>query len=167
MTPPPGEWEAEDMEYETREERPARRFAGFRVTSIALVVTLLAMFAWNVWATRHIMALEKKQVVSVSLQGLITDFVLSESRRGATPEETQAKTKAYLAAVQTAVTNLGKNGTPVLVSEAVVGNSVPDATPVVKAAVAKAMGQGAPTLPAGVGPGALVPAAPTGGAGGQ
>ncbi|MDO6414410.1 TrbI F-type domain-containing protein [Sphingomonas sp. BIUV-7] len=140
LNPPRTEWATEDPETDQPLARQPRTFAGFRVTSIAVVAAFALLLAWNIWQTKKILALEKRQLVSVSLQGLITDFVLSESRRGGTPEETARKTKAYLDAVQMAVTRLGANGTPVLVSEAVVGRSIPDATPVVKAAVEKAMG---------------------------
>ena len=45
----------------------------------------------------------------------------------------------HLFATQKALLELAKNGTPIVASEAVLGNSVPDATAQVKASVARAM----------------------------
>lgn len=160
MIPPPADWSADEAEAEQLYERQPRTFAGFRLTSLAIVAAFAILIAWNIWETKKVIALEKRQLVSVSLQGLITDFVMSESRRGGSPEETARKTKAYLDAVQTAVANLGANGTPVLVSEAVVGHSIPDATPIVKAAVDKAMGL-APTAPNATQPAIVMPSIPS------
>lgn len=140
MSPAPAEWAADDAEAEFEAERRPRTFAGFKLTTIAVVVAFLALVFWNAWATRKIMALEQRQVVSVSLQTLISDFITSESRKSGNEEETAFKTKLYLTAVEKAVAELGADGTPVLVSEAVLGNSVTDATPRIKAAVDKAMG---------------------------
>ena len=159
MTPPPADWTAEETEFDPLSQPQPRTFAGFKLTSIAIVAAFAVLIAWNIWETKKVIALEKRQLVSVSLQGLVTDFVMSESRRGGTPEETARKTKAYLDAVQTAVTNLGANGTPVLVSEAVVGHSIPDATSIVKAAVAKAMGIAASAPNAGQ-PAVVMPSIP-------
>jgi len=87
-----------------------------------------------------LLALKRHRIVSVSLSTLISDFVIAESRSGGSAEETSARTKYYIAATQSAMKQLSADGTTILVSEAVMSNSVPDYTPVIKAAVTKALG---------------------------
>ncbi len=123
-----------------------RTFAGFRLTTIVLAAVIALLIAWNIWSTRELLALRKQKIVSVSLATLITDYVAEQSKAGGSPEEVSAKAKLYLAATESALRNLGKDGTPVLASEAVIGNSVPDYTPAVKEAVAKALNS--PAVPA-------------------
>lgn len=119
---------------------PARRLvAGFPLPVLAMLVVLGALLLWSAWATRELLELRQRRVVSVSLSTLVADFVSAESRRGATPEVARAKTQLYLTAVSAAMNKLAADGTTVLVSEAVVGNSVPNYTPVVAAAVDRVM----------------------------
>ena len=100
---------------------------------------MLVLLVWNAWASRELLALKRHRMVSVSLSTLISDFVIAESRSGGSAEETSARTKLYIAATQAAMKSLAADGTTILVSEAVMSNSVPDYTPVVKAAVDKAL----------------------------
>jgi Type-F conjugative transfer system protein (TrbI_Ftype) len=118
---------------------PVRTFAGFRVTSIVFVSVIAALVAWNAWLTREVVTLNRQKIVSVSLASIITDFVRDQSHASGSPDEAAARTKLYLVATQKALLDLARNGTPVLASEAVLGNSVPDHTAQVKATVAKAL----------------------------
>ena len=93
---------------------------------------------WAAWATRTLVALEQRQIVSVSLSRLVEDFVAAEARNGGTPDEAAKRTGAYLAAINQAVADLGRDGTTVLVSEATLGRSVEDRTAEVRARVARA-----------------------------
>lgn len=119
-----------------------RTFAGFRLTTLALVTVILALGAWNAWTTRELLALKERRIVSVSLGTLITDFVRSESHQSGDQQQMAAETRRYLLATQLALKSLASNGTSVVASEAVLGNSVPDYTPQVKQAVVRAMAAG-------------------------
>ena len=112
-----------------------RPFAGFAARDLALVVAFLLLTLWASWATRELLALRQARIVSVSLATLVRDFVSSEARVASSPEAAAAHTSAYLAAVNAAMRDLTDDGATVLVSEAVVGNSVPDLTTQVAAAV--------------------------------
>lgn len=106
----------------------------------ALGVSLTLSTLWGVWATRSLLALEKRQVVTVQLSRIMGDFVEAEARSGRPPEQTRGEVEAYLRAVQASVERLGRDGHTVLVAEAVVAGSVPDMTDAVRADVARRMG---------------------------
>jgi len=132
-----------------------RRIAGFTPRDLTVLVAFLLLAIWAIWATRELLELKERRIVSVSLSKIITDFVAAESRNGASPETATARTRAYLAATDEAMRSLSRGGSTVLVSEAVVGNSVPDMTAAVAAAVNARLAQGsaladpvsAPTMP--------------------
>ncbi|WP_421837572.1 type-F conjugative transfer system protein TrbI [Novosphingobium sp.] len=106
----------------------------------ALGVSLTLSTLWGVWATRSLLALEKRQVVTVQLSRIMGDFVEAEARSGRPPEQTRGEVEAYLKAVQASVERLGRDGRTVLVAEAVVAGGVPDMTDKVRADVARRMG---------------------------
>lgn len=119
----------------------AHTYAGFALRDLLLFAAGLAFTLWAVWATSVLLELRERRIVSVSLSSIIKDFVAAESRTGASPELAAARTKAYLAATDAAMRSLSRGGATVLVSEAVVGNSVPDMTAAVSAAVKAHMAQ--------------------------
>jgi hypothetical protein len=119
-----------------------RRFAGWRLSTIAVFLLLLLAIVWGAWITRKLLEVEGRRTVSVSLSTLVSDFVAAEARSGGTPEQTQARTAAYLSALKRAVEETGRNGTVVLVTEAVLGDSVPDQTAAIRARVAAEMEAG-------------------------
>jgi NAD+--asparagine ADP-ribosyltransferase len=108
--------------------QPSRTIAGWPVRNVALAALLLLGLVWAAWATRTLLDLSKRQIVSVSLSRLVEDFVAAEARNGGTPEETSRRTATYLAAVNETLGALAKDGTTVIVSEATLGKSVPDRT---------------------------------------
>jgi hypothetical protein len=120
-----------------------RRFAGLSPAGLLLGGALLAAILWGAWATREIVALERREVVTVQLSRIMGDFVEAEARSGRAPEESQARTLAYLKAVEAAVAGFGRDGRTVLVAEAVVAGEVPDLTAEVRADVTRRLG--APT----------------------
>ena len=73
--------------------------------------------------------------MSVSLARIVQDYIAVEAHNGGTPDTAAMRTKLYLAATQSAIRSLTEEGTTVLVSEAVAGNSVPDVTPQLKAEI--------------------------------
>ena len=131
----------------------ASRLLGFTPRDLAIVAAFLVLVVWAFWATRELLELRDRRIVSVSLSTIIKNFVAAEARNGSSPEQAAARTKAYLVATDAAMQSLSSSGATVLVSEAVVGNSVPDMTGAVADAVRQAMAkQPAPaTSPASAG----------------
>lgn len=119
-----------------------RRFAGFSLTALVLAGSMLASTMWGAWATREIIELQRREVVTVQLSRIMGDFVEAEARSGRPAEETQARVAAYLKAVEASVQALGSDGRTVLVAEAVVSGGVPDLTEQVRADVARRLGAG-------------------------
>lgn len=118
---------------------PKGRF-GVSLTGIALALSMVGSTLWGLWATDKLLALEKREVVTVQLSGIMGDFVEAEARAGRTPEETRQRVQAYLKAVEASVAQLSREGRTVLVAEAVVAGSTPDLTEAVRADVARRMG---------------------------
>lgn len=113
---------------------------GVSLTAIALALSMVGSTLWGLWATDKLLALEKREVVTVQLSGIMGDFVEAEARAGRSPEETRQRVQAYLKAVEASVGQLSREGRTVLVAEAVVAGSTPDLTEAVRADVARRMG---------------------------
>lgn len=118
---------------------PKGRF-GVSLTGITLALSMVSSTLWGLWATDKLLALEKREVVTVQLSGIMGDFVEAEARAGRSPEETRQRVQAYLKAVEASVGQLSREGRTVLVAEAVVAGSTPDLTEAVRADVARRMG---------------------------
>jgi len=118
---------------------PKGRFS-VSLTAIALALSMVGSTLWGLWATDKLLALEKREVVTVQLSGIMGDFVEAEARAGRTPEETRQRVQAYLKAVEASVGQLSREGRTVLVAEAVVAGSTPDLTEAVRADVARRIG---------------------------
>lgn len=103
------------------------------VAIAAVVVALL----WSAWMTRAMLDLRERKpaIVRVQLQGLMAEYVRAQARSNAPQEQIAADTKVFLAQLNRVVTGLSKDGQIVLVNEAVVGDGVPDVTPLVRRAV--------------------------------
>ena len=114
-----------------------RTTAGWSPRVVAAALLVLALGCWIGWATRTLLTLRDRRIVSVSLQALVQDFVASEARAPGSGDTSAARTRAYLASVDRAVSDLSRDGTVVLVSEATLGRSVPDATGAVRRAIAQ------------------------------
>ena len=102
----------------------------------AAALAFTANFAWGAWATHTLLALEDRRVVTVQLARVMGEFIEAEAKSGRDPEAMRARTAAYLAATQSAVAELGRDGTTVLVAEAVAGGA-PDMTDALRRTVAK------------------------------
>ena len=116
-----------------------RTIAGWSLQTILIGLLLIATTLWGAWVTRTLVEVRSRHIVSVSLSRLVEDFVASEARGGGTPDQSAKRTAIYLAAINQAVSNLGQDGTTVLVSEATLGRSVPDRTELVRARVRQAV----------------------------
>ena len=111
--------------------------AALRWSTFLLSLTLGLALAWGAWATQRIVALSQARIVSVQLAAIMGEFVEAEARKGTDPETARRRIAAYLAAVGQAVDALGKNGTTVLVAEAVVAGPARDETQGLRADVAR------------------------------
>ena len=126
---------------------PRRTVFGVTLPIFLGGLLLILVALWGVWTTRELLALRRQKIVSVSLATLVREFIAVEARSGVTQDQAAARTSAYIQAAQGAVQSLHDQGYTVLVSEAVVGNSVPDMTGAVSAAVdarLKSLGSPAP-----------------------
>lgn len=117
-----------------------KRRIRINLIAAALGLSMIASTLWGVWATDKLLALEKREVVTVQLSRIMGDFVEAEARAGRSPEETRQRVEAYLKAVEASVGHLGRDGRTVLVAEAVVSGSTPDLTEAVRADVGQRMG---------------------------
>jgi conjugal transfer pilin signal peptidase TrbI len=113
-----------------------------RVTARAILIAFAALvnIAWSGWATHSLLELRDRRIVTVQLGKVMGEFVEAEARSGRDPEAMRARVATYLNATQVAVAELGKDGTTVLVAEAVVAGGAPDMTDAVRAKVAKLVG---------------------------
>lgn len=116
------------------------RLASINLTAVAVGVGMVGQVLWGVWATDKLLALEKREVVTVQLSRIMGDFIEAEARAGRPPEETRLRVQAYLKAVEASVQKLGREGRTVLVAEAVVAGSTPDLTQAVRSDVVRRMG---------------------------
>lgn len=116
-----------------------RTIAGWPIPAIVTTLALVALACWITWATRTLIEVRARRIVSVSLSAMVEEFVTSEARARRAPAESAVRTRVYLAAIDQAVTDLGRDGTLVLVSEATLGRSAPDRTKEVRRRVAAAM----------------------------
>ena len=106
---------------ETRSKRPYLVLAG--------LMALILLFLWGVWVSAHVLEPKPPRLVKVQLADSISRFVEAEARRDdASGEALQARTRAYLAAAEAAVRDMGQDGRIVLVSEAVLAGRVDDRT---------------------------------------
>ena len=125
----------------------SRRITGRRVSglhfpalswrTLLIGLALALALAWGAWATQRIVALSQARIVTVRLAEIMGEFVEAEARKGTDPETARRRIAAYLGAVSQAVDALGKNGTTVLVAEAVVAGPARDVTESLRADVAR------------------------------
>ena len=116
-----------------------RRFAGMRLGALGLIALGLIAIAGAAWTAKVLITLSHREIVTVRLSELMGAFVEAEARSGASPDVSRTHIAQYLGAVDEAVQLMGKDGTTVLVAEAVVAGSARDATPELRARVAGIM----------------------------
>ena len=111
--------------------------SALRWSTFLLGLALALALTWGAWATQRIVALSQARIVTVRLAEILGEFVEAEARKGTDPETARRRIAAYLGAVSQAVDALGKNGTTVLVAEAVVAGPARDVTESLRADVAR------------------------------
>ena len=116
-----------------------------RWSTLVWALALALALAWGAWTTQRIVALSQARIVSVQLAAIMGEFVEAEARKGTDPETARQRIAAYLGAVGQAVEALGKDGTTVLVSEAVVAGPARDVTQELRADVARLLAAPAKT----------------------
>ncbi|NNM77682.1 TrbI F-type domain-containing protein [Sphingomonas sp. ID1715] len=121
---------------------PTRTIAGWPAGRVIGAAFLAANTLWGAWATKTLIELEQRQIMTVGLNGLVSDFITAESRRATTPEQAALRTRSYLAALDQAVGELERDGSVVLVRESVLGHGVTDRTGQVRARVERLMEAG-------------------------
>jgi hypothetical protein len=116
---------------------PAKGFAGLSRGQILVGLLLLSALIWAMWTTRELLHLRQHKVVSVRLGELVNQFALAEARSGDDPDKVTARTRAYMAALDSTLKERSEGGAVVLVGEAIVSSSGEDITAAVAADVAK------------------------------
>lgn len=135
-----------------------RGFAGFSWGQIAGGAALVAALVWGGWATRELMILKERRIVSISLAGMANDFIMAEARSGASPEQVDSDTRHFMSAMQSTLQDRASAGETIVVSEAVVAASVPDITPEVRSAVGEFIKRNPPPRVAAAAPAPTMPA---------
>ena len=136
---------------------PRRGFAGFSWGQIAGGTALVAALIWGGWATRELMILKERRIVSISLAGMANDFIMAEARSGASPEQVDSDTRHFMAAMQRTLQERAAAGETIVVSEAVVAASMPDITPEIRAAVGEFIKRNPPPRVAAAAPSPAMP----------
>ncbi len=119
--------------------RPRKRavFAGLTRAQLSALALGLAVLAWGAWATKTLVALQYKRVVTVRLSQMISDLVTSEARSGDSQQVAAQRTQAFMIGLDAVLKKHAAEGATVLVGEAVIAGTVPDITAQVNAEVAK------------------------------
>ncbi|MCW2339176.1 hypothetical protein M2337_003466 [Sphingobium sp. B2D3A] len=121
-----------------------RGFAGFSWPQLFGGVVAVGALVWGVWLTQEVDQLKARRTVSVSLSAMINDFVMAQARSGNSPEQVERETAHFMATLQGILKSRAQAGETILVSEAVISESVPDITPQIRAKVGEAIVASAP-----------------------
>ena len=134
---------------------------GLSPLTYGLAALAVACALWATWMTKTVSDLKDARApfASVQLQPLIQEYVQAQSHTSTPEDQVTRETQAFMAALDGELKTLGKDGTTVLVAEAVLSADVPDITPVVRKAVYAKIpmpGTGLASSPALGGPSASV-----------
>lgn len=94
----------------------------------AALLGAVAVLLWAGWITSEVSQPKQNQFARVQLQSLISEYVSKQARSASSPEVIGKQTKAFMGALDQTVSDYGKNGTVLLVNEAIVGSNLPDVT---------------------------------------
>lgn len=108
---------------------PSRR-AGIGRAHVMILVVAVAGLVWGAWMTRSILDLRGRPApfVTVQLEGLVAEYVRAQARSAKSPDQIGTETTMFMKLLDASVARRARAGKVVLVSEAVVGGSVPDIT---------------------------------------
>lgn len=115
----------------------APRRGGLPRSAILLAAGAIGSLLWGVWMTKEIADLKHRQVpiAAVRLQPLIEEYVQAQARSGTPEQLVMRQTQAFMSVLDAELLRRGKDGTTVLVAEAVLSKNVPDITREVRQAV--------------------------------
>lgn len=107
-----------------------RSRGGIARGQVLAVAALIGVLCWGAWVTRGILDLRAGQarVVKVQLARLVGDFVRAEARGNASSDQIGLRTAHFMKVLEATIARHARGGQILLVSEAVVGGSVPDIT---------------------------------------
>jgi hypothetical protein len=145
------------MQLELFPEQPAspRSLFGNRAAWV-LTLVLVVFFLWACWATGRILSHRERQVATVDLARVMSDYIREESARDLPPQEAALRAALFARLAEDGVKAIAADGTLVLVSQAVVGRSARDATPDLIRFIDSRMAE-PPTVPALPPPAAVRP----------
>lgn len=145
-------------------QHAGRRRKGLSPVAMVLPFVAVAGVLWGAWMTKEVAELKahKTPIAAVHLQPLIEEYVQGQARSGTPEQLVMRQTQAFMAALDAELLKRGRNGTTVLVAEAVLSKNVPDVTADVRRAVYAKVEAPAPGPQAQLGvpamPGAIAPA---------
>lgn len=111
-----------------------RRSAGIGRAQMVVLAVSIAAIAWGAWSTRAILDLRARPapLVKVQLGALVAEYVRTQARSAGSPEQIRTETALFMKSLDASLARRTRDGHVVLVSEAVIGGSVPDITAVVR-----------------------------------
>lgn len=105
--------------------------------SVGIVLLISGMILWIIWVSLRLTQPNGQQIVQVRMSEIMRDFVDAEAMGNADPEMTREAVARHLKATEAAVDDLGRSGNVILVAEAVLSKSTPDATLLLKDKIAE------------------------------
>lgn len=111
-----------------------RRPAGIGRAQLAVLAVSIAAIVWGAWSTRAILDLRAQPApfVKVQLAALVAEHVRAQARSAGSPEQIRTDTALFMKSLDDSLARRTRDGHVVLVSEAVIGGSVPDITAAVR-----------------------------------
>ncbi len=97
---------------------------------VLALAALIGALCWGAWMTRVILDVRAApaRVVKVQLASLVGAYVRTEARGDTPPDQIADRTAQFMKVLDATIARHARGGQIVLVSEAVVGGSVPDIT---------------------------------------
>lgn len=117
--------------------KPRQTFGGMTPMQLAIGAALIAAIVWGMWTTRELLRARDHKIVSVRLSELVGQFANAEARSGDEPVKAEARTRAFMGALDKALKARAALGSVVLVGEAVISSSGDDITGEIAAEIMK------------------------------
>ena len=120
------------------------RIRNFPWKELARALSLAVLLVWAAWVTRELVARPTNSVVKLNLAGLVQEYMIAASHSNWTADQIRTQTGAFTGAIDDQIAAYARDGTTVLMTEAVLSKNVPDITPRVRAAILKKVAWPAP-----------------------
>lgn len=107
---------------------------GIGRAQVMLLIVCVAGLVWGAWTTRAILDLRARPApfVKVQLERLVAEYVRAQARSATPPDRIDTETAVFMKVLDASLARHARAGEVVLVSEAVVGGTVPDITAAVR-----------------------------------